>query len=96
MNEENPMYKCIRCESKNIDTLFEIKFVLHDWFLCVDCASMFYDWVIDKNADNGCGFAKEHLLRKYGGKKSPSFGLVEFLTETIKESNNKADGSIPS
>ena len=65
LNINNPMYKCIRCESKDINTLFKIKYGLHDWFLCKDCGSQFYEFVIDKNADNGCAWAKTHFKRKY-------------------------------
>lgn len=67
-NKNNPMYKCIRCESKVIDAWFEIKYGLHNWFLCVECSPQFSDWVRDKHADNGCPWAKEHFKRKYGDK----------------------------
>ena len=66
LNIDNPMYKCIRCESKDINTLFKIKYGLHDWFLCNACASQFLDWSRDKIADNGCAFSKEYFKRKYG------------------------------
>jgi hypothetical protein len=68
MNKDNPMYKCIRCNSKDINNLYDIKYGLHDWFLCNDCSNMFWEWVADKMADNGCGFSKTHFIRKYGPK----------------------------
>lgn len=68
LNESNPMYRCIRCESKAVDIWYEIKYGLHNWFLCTECTPQFRDWVLDKNADNGCPWAKEHFKRKYGDK----------------------------
>jgi hypothetical protein len=68
MTEDHPMYKCIRCDSKHVNPWFKIKYGLHDWHLCCDCSPQFYDWVIDKKADNGDAFAKEHFRRKYGAK----------------------------
>ena len=70
MNHDNPMYKCIRCESKDVSTLFDIKYGLHDWYLCNDCSAQFTDWVRDKNADNGCSWSKEYFKRKYAMPKS--------------------------
>lgn len=69
MNKDNPMYKCIRCDSKEIDEYYEIKNGLHNWFLCVECSLQFSDWVRDKHADNGCSWAKAHFKRKYGDKR---------------------------
>jgi DNA-directed RNA polymerase subunit RPC12/RpoP len=68
MNQDNPMYKCIRCESKDVSPLFDIKFGLHDWYLCANCAKNFFDWVMDKQADKGCGWSKEYFKRKYRNK----------------------------
>lgn len=66
INKDNPMYKCIRCGSKDIHAIFKIKYGLHDWLLCNDCGSQLYEFVIDKNADNGCSWSKTHFKRKYG------------------------------
>lgn len=68
LNESNPMYRCVRCESKSVDIWYEIKYGLHNWFLCTECTPQFHDWVLDKNAENGCLWAKEHFKRKYGDK----------------------------
>jgi DNA-directed RNA polymerase subunit RPC12/RpoP len=35
------MYRCIRCDSKDIDSDFTIKYGLHHWFLCQACSSKF-------------------------------------------------------
>lgn len=67
-NKDFPLYKCIRCDSKCIDPIFKIKYGLHDWFLCIECSSNFYEWVIDKQADKECGWSKTHFQRKYGVK----------------------------
>lgn len=66
INEDNPMYRCIRCDSKAVDIWYEIKYGLHNWFLCVGCSPQFRDWVLDKNADSGCSWAKLHFKRKCG------------------------------
>lgn len=68
LNKSNPMYRCIRCKSKEIDMSYKIKYGLHDWLLCNQCTSQFREWVLDKNAENGCRWSKEHFKRKYGVK----------------------------
>jgi hypothetical protein len=60
------LYKCIRCESKDIDSLFIIKYGLHHWFLCKKCSITFYEYVIDGRADNGDDWGREWMIRKYG------------------------------
>ena len=43
------MYKCIRCDSKDIDSDFTIKYGLHHWFLCQACSSKFLYLVKNKD-----------------------------------------------
>lgn len=61
------MSKCNRCKSTDIDDLFEIKYGLHNWFLCNSCSSEFFEWVVDKKSDLGCKWSKEYFKRKYCG-----------------------------
>ena len=49
--KDNPMYKCIRCDSKDINPAFEIKHGIHNWYLCQLCSRTFFDWAMDVNAD---------------------------------------------
>ena len=35
------LYYCVRCDSNDIDKTFIIKYGLHPWFLCKQCASKF-------------------------------------------------------
>lgn len=65
-NKDHPLHKCVRCESKEISPWFKMMYGLHEWLLCNDCSEMFYEWVIDKQADSGCGWSKTHFKRKYG------------------------------
>lgn len=43
------IYKCIKCESNDIDRIFIIKFGLHEWFLCKKCSSKFMYLVRNNN-----------------------------------------------
>ncbi len=96
MNKDNPMYRCIRCESKAVDIWYEIKYGLHNWFLCTECTPQFRDWVLDKNADNGCPWAKEHFKRKYGDKndshKLDNTMLEKLIQEIGIERDSKKNG----
>lgn len=43
------IYKCIKCESNDIDKIFIIKYGLHEWFLCKKCSSKFMYLVRNNN-----------------------------------------------
>ncbi len=81
MRDDNPMYKCIRCQSKEINPWYKIKYGLHNWHLCVDCSREFFDLVVD-----GAAHGLKNILGVNMGLRMNNFTkeeLQEMLGATI-------------
>ncbi len=66
LSKATGIYHCVKCESKDIDTVFRIKHGLHNWLLCKRCSSKFMYLVRNDNVLEDVPMGYGHWTFKIG------------------------------